>query len=82
MSQTIEERVAQVVKDVLGVDLESNFLDVSIEAELAPTSLDQMTLFIALEDEFQKSIPPEEVENIDTVRDVISYIESKLISLG
>ena len=80
MQQTIESRVTQVVRDVLEVDADTNILDASIGTELAPSSLDQMTLFIALEDEFQRSIPPDEVANIDTVRDVILYIKDKLAS--
>lgn len=78
MHQNIENRVTQVVKDVLDVDESANFLDASIVNELAPSSLDQMTLFIALEDEFQKPIPQDEVAHIDTVRDIILYIKQKL----
>ena len=55
-----------------------DILDASIATDLAPTSLDQMTLFIALEDEFQKSIPQDEVAHIDTVREIVLYIKQKL----
>ena len=80
MQQTIEDRVTQVVRDVLEVDVGTDILNASIGTDLAPSSLDQMTLFIALEDEFERSIPPDEVANIDTVRDVILYIKNKLAS--
>ncbi|MDJ0956902.1 MAG: phosphopantetheine-binding protein [Arenicellales bacterium] len=82
MQQTIEHRVTQVVKDVLEIDEGTNILNASIEKELAPTSIDQMTLFIALEDEFQESIPPQEVAGIDTIRDIARYIEEKLNSMS
>lgn len=82
MKQTIEERVTQVVREVLDIDPGLNILDVSIGTELATTSLDQMTLFLALEDEFQRSIPSDELEGIDTIRDVVCYIERKLILSG
>jgi acyl carrier protein len=37
-----------------------------------------MTLFIALEDEFQHSIPPEEAEGLVTVKDVVELIQRKM----
>ncbi len=42
-------------------------------------SLQRMTLFIALEDEFQDdSMPPEEVADLATVEDIVRFIEHKL----
>jgi acyl carrier protein len=41
-----------------------------------------MTLFIALEDEFQFSMPPEEVTGVFTVKDVIDFIDKKLQELS
>ena len=78
MQKNIEKRVTQVVRDVLDIDAGADILDASIATDLAPTSLDQMTLFIALEDEFQESIPQDEVTHIDTIREIIVYIKQKL----
>ena len=78
--QTIEHRVTEVVKDVLEIDDGTNILNASIEKELAPTSIEQMTLFIALEDEFQESIPVQVVAGLDTIRGIVRYIEEKLNS--
>jgi acyl carrier protein len=42
-------------------------------------SLQRMTLFIALEDEFQNdSMPPEEVAGLATVQDIVGFIAHKL----
>jgi acyl carrier protein len=41
-----------------------------------------MTLFIALEDEFQFGMPPEEVTGISTVKDVVYFIDKKLQELS
>jgi acyl carrier protein len=42
-------------------------------------SLQRMTLFIALEDEFQNdSMPPEEVAGLGTIQDIIGFIDKKL----
>lgn len=74
MQQVIENRVIQVAREVLETPPDKDILDMSISQDLAPTSVDQMTLFIALEDEFQQSIPQEDVADIDTLREVINYL--------
>jgi acyl carrier protein len=53
-------------------------LDADLREELATTSLEQLTLFMALEDEFDDSIPQEEAERISTLGELVSYIENKL----
>jgi acyl carrier protein len=37
-----------------------------------------MTLFILLEDEFQRTMPPEDLMGIVTVKDIIDFIDRKL----
>lgn len=80
MPQSIHDKVIQVVKDVLDIREETDVLNASIVNELAPTSLDQMALFIALEDEFQRTIPQKDVEGFDTVQEIIHYIEERFAS--
>jgi acyl carrier protein len=51
----------------------------SLKEDLKMDSLQRMTLFIALEDEFQNdSMPPEEVSGLATVADIVGFIEHKL----
>ncbi len=80
ITSRITQQVLSVVNEVLLVDDIFDVLDVSIQNELAPTSLDRLTLFVALEDEFDRQIPQEEVKDIDTIRDVIAYIASEIKS--
>jgi acyl carrier protein len=76
---SVKERVLAVVREVLALDQNSkNILDASFKDDLTLTSLEQLTLFIALEDEFDRSIPQEEVAHIDTIQEVIEYVEIKL----
>ena len=77
MSTNIEQRVIKVISDVLDKKEDDIQLDVSLRNDLHLDSLQQMTLFIALEDEFQRSIPPEEVESLVTIKDVIDFVERK-----
>lgn len=75
----IKDRVLRVVSEVLTVEHDSNtILNVSFNDDLALTSLEQLTLFMALEDEFDRSIPQDQVAHIDTVQEVIDYIETNL----
>ncbi len=74
----IEDRVLSVVKEILAIDSEPISLDASIVKDLAATSLDQVSLFMALEDEFNGTLPEQEVQQIKTVRDIVDYIECRL----
>lgn len=75
----IKERVLTVVREVLVVDQDTkNILEASLKDDLALTSLEQLTLFIALEDEFDRKIPQEEAAGIETVEEIIQYIKAQL----
>jgi acyl carrier protein len=75
-STNVEKRVLKILRDILMLDDESIDLDVVLTENLAPDSLDQMRLYMALEDEFQDTIPEDKMEEIKTVRDIIRYIEA------
>jgi acyl carrier protein len=77
MSTNTQQRVINVISDVLDKKEGEIRLDTSLRNDLQLDSLQQMTLFIALEDEFQRSIPPEEVEGLVTVKDVVDFVERK-----
>lgn len=78
LSQEIRQKVHSVVCEVSGMELSELKADLSIEEDIAPTSLDRVTLFMALEDEFSSSIPEEEVQGIKTLGDLIHFVESRL----
>lgn len=78
--ERIRERVISTIREVIGDDEIAMTENTSIIQDIAEDSLTQMTLFVALEDEFQHTIPQEEVKGVDTVGDIVSYIESKLVA--
>jgi acyl carrier protein len=78
MNANVQQRVLKVISEVLNRKDNEIQLDVSLRDELQLDSLAQMTLFIALEDEFQRSIPPEEAEGLVTVKDVVEFIQRKM----
>lgn len=78
MQTDVEQQVMKVVGEVLTLEERHDLLDASFTDELSLSSLERMTLFIALEDEFEHDISQDEIEHIDSLRDVIQFIKTKL----
>ena len=70
------EKIKEMVADSLGVDAETITEETSFKDDLGADSLDLFELVMALEEEYDVEIPTEDLEQIATVGDVISYIES------
>jgi acyl carrier protein len=69
----------KVVAEVTNLPENDIRLAASLGEDLSMDSLQRMTLFVALEDEFQSdSMPPEEVAGLATVADIVGFIERKL----
>lgn len=71
---SIEERVAKIVVEQLGVSEEQVTPEASFVDDLGADSLDTVELVMALEEEFDTEIPDEEAEKITTVKQAIDYI--------
>ena len=78
MNNDVQQRVLKAIADVLDRKDNEIRLDASLRDELNFDSLKQMTLFILLEDEFQRTMPPEDLTGIVTVKDIIDFINRKL----
>ena len=70
------EKVKSIVADQLDVEEEKVTAEASITEDLGDDSLDVVDLVMSIEEEFDIEIPDEAVENIKTVGDIVSYIES------
>ena len=70
------EKVKSIVADQLDVEEEKVTAEASITEDLGADSLDVVDLVMYIEEEFDIEIPDEAVENIKTVGDIVSYIES------
>ena len=75
---SIEERVKQIVADQLGVDEADVIPTASFVDDLGADSLDLVELIMAMEEEFDISIPDEDAEKIATVQDAIDYIKKAI----
>jgi acyl carrier protein len=77
MSQDILNRVKKVTVHNLGVKEEEVTETSSFTEDLGADSLEVVELVMAFEDEFGIEIPDEEVNEIKTVGDAVTYITKK-----
>ena len=75
---SIEERVAKMVAEQLGVKEADVKSSSSFVEDLGADSLDTVELIMALEEELDTEIPDEDAEKIATVQNAIDYINSNL----
>jgi acyl carrier protein len=77
MSADVLAKVQEVVSDKLDVDAAKVTPEASFANDLGADSLDVVELVMALEEEFTVEIPDEEAEKLQTVQDVVNYINTK-----
>ena len=79
--KTIEQRVKQIIVNQLNVNEEQITKEASFLDDLGADSLDTVELIMAFEVEFKNEIkgeiPESDAEKLQTVGDVIAYIEAK-----
>lgn len=71
----IEEKVREIICEQLNVSPEDVVPEASFVDDLGADSLDQVELIMAMEEEFDISIPDEDAEKIATVKDALDYIK-------
>jgi acyl carrier protein len=71
----IQEKVKTIICEQLDVEADTVMPEASFVDDLGADSLDQVELIMAMEEEFDVSIPDEDAEKIVTVKDAIEYIE-------
>jgi acyl carrier protein len=73
--EAVQEKVRKIVCEQLDVAEKDVVPDASFVDDLGADSLDQVELIMAMEEEFDISIPDEDAEKIVTVKDAIEYIK-------
>ena len=73
--KSTETRVKEIIVEQLGVNPDQVTADAKFIEDLGADSLDTVELVMALEEEFGQEIPDEEAEKLQSVGDVIKYIE-------
>jgi len=77
MAATQEEilaGLAEIVNEVAGIPAEDVQLDKSFTEDLDVDSLTMVEVVVAAEEKFSVKIPDEEVKNLSTVGDAVSFI--------
>ena len=75
-TEEIRAQLAELVNDVAGVPVEDVQLDKSFVDDLDIDSISMMTIVVNAEEKFDVKIPDEEVKNLKTVGDAVSFIVS------
>lgn len=70
------------MKDILVEQLECNPEDITMESllvdDLGADSLDAIDIVMSVEDTFKVEVPDEIIEKIETVGDIVNYIEDHI----
>ncbi len=75
--QEIEKKVKEIIVEQLGVNPDQVTPEASFLEDLGADSLDTVELVMSFEEEFGAEIPDEDAEKLQTVGDVIRYIEER-----
>jgi acyl carrier protein len=73
--KSIEDKVRDIIVDQLGVNADQVTKEARFIEDLGADSLDTVELVMAFEEEFSIEVPDEEAEKLQTVGDVVSYVE-------
>ena len=71
------EKIKEIAADSLGADVSTMTAEAAFKEDLGADSLDLVEMVMALEEEFEVEIPTEDLENIKTIGDVESYLQSR-----
>ncbi|AEG15829.1 MULTISPECIES: acyl carrier protein [Desulfofundulus] len=75
---SVFEKVKAIIVEQLGVDESEVTMEASFIEDLGADSLDIVELVMALEEEFDLTIPDEDAEKIRTVGEAVRYIQEHL----
>jgi acyl carrier protein len=81
-SDELSTRVTTIVGSQLGVGPQSLVPEANLLDDLGADSLDVVELVMALEEEFGIEVPDEDVENIRTIADIVSYVSARKPALA
>lgn len=73
----IEEKVKEIIIEQLGVNAEQITPEAKFTDDLGADSLDIVELIMAFEEQLGVEVPDEDAEKLQTVGDVIRYIQEK-----
>lgn len=77
---SVEERIKNIVVDLLGVEADRVVPSANFRDDLEADSLDLVELIMAFETEFGGEITDEDAQKLETVGQVMEYIQTRMTS--
>ena len=74
----IVEQVKSIVAEQLDRDKDSITIESSFVEDLGADSLDAIDIVMSVEDEFKIEVPDEIIEKIESVGDILNYVENNI----
>ena len=75
ITEEIRTGLAEIVNEIAGIPTDDIQLEKSFTDDLDVDSLSMVEVVVAAEERFGVSIPDDDVKNLKTVGDAVSYIE-------
>ena len=72
---SLADRIGKIIVEQLGVNEDQVKPEAKFIEDFGADSLDTVELVMALEEEFETEIPDEEAEKLQSVGDVIKFVE-------
>lgn len=75
-TEEIRTELAEIVNEVTGIPASDVLLEKSFTDDLDVDSLSMVEVVVAAEEKFSVRIPDDQVKNLKTVGDAVTYIEN------
>ena len=75
-TEQIRAELAEIVNEVTGIPTDDVQLEKSFTDDLDVDSLSMVEVVVAAEEKFSVTIPDDQVKNLKTVGDAVSFIEN------
>lgn len=72
------EKLKSILSEQLDIDENSITTDSLLVEDLGADSLDAIDIVMSVEDEFKIEVPDEIIEKIETVGDILNYVENNI----
>ena len=74
---SVLDEVSKIIADTLEIDVKEVKAESNLIADLGMESLDLVDLVVAFEEKYKVSIDDKDVKKLQTVQDIVTYIENK-----
>lgn len=71
-------KIMELIAEQLNVNVAELTEDTKLNEDLGADSLDLFQIIMAIEEEYNVEIPTEEVEEIHTIGDIVSYLAKRI----